>query len=261
VRSYDLTELEEMSALSRRTISDYISRGLLTGPSHRGRGARYSQRDLDALRVIPRLRTILKPEFPNLNSVRAFLDVLTIADLRHLVRLTNERVFEVEVRRIRILNRLKPFLPAVPPESISQAMHRLTPEQICGVDRGQIQIGSLLDIERMAGASEMPAYGTEFDVEADVGADVRDDSHRYTRNGNGNGSNGELAAAANGNGQADDNGSGDSRWERFGNSTVQVRIEKKALGNVQGKVQGKPSLSDAIQDFAQQIETLLKASG
>jgi DNA-binding transcriptional MerR regulator len=259
VRSYDLTELEEMSALSRRTISDYISRGLLIGPSHRGRGARYSQRDLDALRVIPRLRTVLKPEFPNLHAVRAFLEVLTIADLRHLVRLTNERVFEVEVRRIRILNRLKPFLPAIPPESISQAMHRLTPEQICGFDRGQIQIGSLLDIERMAGMSEMPAYGTEFDVEADVGADVREDSHLYMRNGNGNGNgaNGELAAAANGNGQANDNGSGDSRWERFGNSTVQVRIEKRALGNVRGK----PSLSDAIQDFAQQIETLLKASG
>jgi DNA-binding transcriptional MerR regulator len=238
-----------MSALSRRTISDYISRGLLTGPSHRGRGARYSQRDLDALRVIPRLRTVLKPEFPNLNSVRAFLDVLTIADLSHLVRLTNERVFEVEVRRIRILNRLKAFLPAIPPETISQAMHRLTPEQICGVDRGQIQIGSLLDIERMAGMSEMRAY--DADVEAGFDdADVPDENYQYTSNGH------ATAAASNGNGRSNGNDGGDGRWERFGNSTVQVRIEKKALGNVQGK----PSLSDAIQNFAQQIETLLKAS-
>ena len=49
MRSYDLSELEAQSDLSRRTISDYVSRGLLSGPSHRGRGARYSQRDLDAL--------------------------------------------------------------------------------------------------------------------------------------------------------------------------------------------------------------------
>jgi len=135
VRSYDLTELEEMSALSRRTISDYVSRGLLSGPSHRGRGARYSQRDLDALRVIPRLRTVLKPEYPNLNSIREFLEDLTTSDLRHLVRVTNERVFEIETRRIRVLHRLKTFLPAVPPEAISEALGQLTPEQVCGVDR------------------------------------------------------------------------------------------------------------------------------
>ena len=163
MRSYDLTELEEMSALSRRTISDYISRGLLAGPSHRGRGARYSQRDLDALRVIPRLRTVLKPEFPNLNSVREFLDGLTSSDLRHLVRLTNERMFEIEIRRIRILHRLKTFLPAVPPETISASVAKLTPEQISGVDRGQIQVGTLLDIESMSGARVAINGGLEPD--------------------------------------------------------------------------------------------------
>ena len=115
MRSYDLSELEEMSALSRRTISDYVSRGLLAGPSHRGRGARYSQRDLDALRVIPRLRTIMKLEFPSLISVRNFLTEVTASELRRLVRLTNERAFEVEVRRIRLCKQLKTFLPAVSP--------------------------------------------------------------------------------------------------------------------------------------------------
>ena len=242
MRSYDLAELEEMSALSRRTISDYISRGLLTGPSHRGRGARYSQRDLDALRVIPRLRTVLKPEFPNLNSVRAFLEVLTIADLRHLVRVTNERVFEIEIRRIRILNRLKPFMPAVPPENISRSLHQLTPEQICGVDRGQIQIGSLLDIEQMSGMGDRYAHS----------GPIQNDSHRYPPDGSSPIP--ELAVVGNGNGNG--NGDGDGRWERFGNSTVEVRIEKRAFGNVEAK----PSLSDTIHDFADQIETLLKAS-
>ena len=224
MRSYDLTELEEMSALSRRTISDYISRGLLAGPSHRGRGARYSQRDLDALRVIPRLRTVLKPEFPNLNSVREFLDGLTSADLRHLVRVTNERQFEIEVRRIRILNRLRTFLPAVPPESIAAALANLTPEQVCGVDRGHIQVGSLIDIDRLSSRRE-PAARPSFDQRSAIP---------------------DPAPA-----------SGDARWERFGNSTVQVRIEKEALG----KVKEGPSLSQTIRDFAEQIESLLKASG
>jgi len=223
MRSYDLTELEEMSALSRRTISDYVSRGLLAGPSHRGRGARYSQRDLDALRIIPRLRTILKPEFPSLISVRDFVAELTASELRHLVRLSNERAFEIEVRRIRLCKQLKTFLPAVSPERLSAAMAELTPEQVCGVDRGQIQIGALLNVEALT--SENGING-------------------YTKNGNG--------AAADGNGAVN----GDSRYEKFGNSTVQVRIEKKALAN-----QTSPaSLSDTFRDFAQQIEVLLKTS-
>ena len=213
-----------MSALSRRTISDYVSRGLLSGPSHRGRGARYSQRDLDALRVIPRLRTVLKPEFPNLNSVREFLEYLTTSDLRHLSRLTNDRVFEIEVRRIRVLHRLKTFLPAVPPEAITDSLSTLTPEQVCGVDKGQIQIGSLIDIEGLSSG-----HGHD-----DTPAGER-------RNGARNGH------APN----------GDGRWHRFGNSTVQVHIEKEALGNVKAG----PSLSDTIRDFAEQIESLLKPSG
>ena len=224
MRSYDLTELEEMSALSRRTISDYVSRGLLSGPSHRGRGARYSQRDLDALRVIPRLRTVLKPEFPNLNSVREFLGGLASSDLRQLVRLTSERAFEIEVRRIRIQDRLKTFLPAAPPEALGAALATLTPEQVSGVDRGQIQIGSLIDIERLAGSGDEPARVL------------------YT----------ERAAGE----PRPTNGSGE-RWTRFGNSTVQVRIEKEALMNVKAG----PTLSDTIQDFAEQIESLLKPSG
>lgn len=219
MRSYDLTELEEMSALSRRTISDYVSRGLLAGPSHRGRGARYSQRDLDALRVIPRLRTILKPEFPSLTSVRDFLSELTASELRHLVRLTNERAFEIEVRRIRVQHRLKTFLPAVSPEMLSTALAKLTPEQICGVDRGHIQIGALLDVDALNGDAGLNGNGA-----------ARDDA---------------FAGAES-----------DDAYERFGNSTVQVRIERQALNGQREKV----SLSDTIQDFAEQIEMLLKTS-
>ena len=243
MRSYDLSELEELSALSRRTISDYVSRGLLAGPSHRGRGARYSQRDLDALRVIPRLRTVMKPEFPTLVSVRDFLRELTAAELRRLVRLTNERAFEVDVRRIRLSLRLKTFLPAVSPERISAVLSELTPEQICGVDRGQIQIGSLLNMEALA-SDERPGNG----------------NGHYSSGSNGNGHHGANGNGSNGNGSShavDIDEDADPRYERFGNSTVQVRIDKQALENQAANA----SLSDTMRDFAKQIESLLKASG
>lgn len=217
MRSYDLAELAELSGLSQRTISDYVSRGLLAGPSHRGRGARYSQRDRDALRVIPLLRTVLKAEFPNLNSVRQFLGDLSLADLRHLARLSNEHVFEVEVRRIRIRCQLKTFLPAVPPEKVTAALNILTPEQICGVDKGHYQIGSLLDVD------DLSKVWSEGNTGGEEGA--------------GNESNGS---------QAD--------WERFGTSTVQVRIEKRALGSDDKDTR----IPDTIRDFASQIERLLK---
>ena len=217
MRSYDLAELEALSGLSRRTISDYISRGLLTGPSHRGRGARYSQRDMDALRVIPVLRTVLKREFPNLAAVREFLGELSLSDLRQLARLTNERVFEIEVRRIRIRCQLKTFLPAVPPERVKEALSLLTPEQICGVDRGQYQIGSLLDVESLAIAADVSPLG----------------------NGNGN-----------------DHADGDDKWERLGTPTVQVQIEKRALGDDDADTR----IPDTIRDFARRIESLLKTA-
>jgi DNA-binding transcriptional MerR regulator len=219
MRSYDLAELEELSGLARRTISDYVSRGLLAGPSHRGRGARYPQRDLDALRVIPQLRMGLKSEFPNLNAVRQFLGDLSLSDLRHLARLTNEQHFEVAVRRIRIHSQLMTFLPAVPPEQVTAALNELTPEQICGVDRGQYQIGTLLDVDRLAANGEPRS---EFQP------------------------------------PPSDNGSSDSEteWRQFGTPTVQVHIEKAALGGGDGD----GAIPERIRDFAHQIEKLLKAS-
>lgn len=235
MRSYDLTELEELSALSRRTISDYVSRGLLAGPSHRGRGARYSQRDLDALRVIPRLRTVMKPEFPTLISVRDFMSDLSASELRRLVRLKNERAFEIEVRRIRLCHRLKTFLPAVSPERLSATMAKLTPEQICGVDRGQIQIGTLLDVESLTG---------------DQGANGYSNTH-----GSGHKNIDDIDDADFDEPDEPDEPD-ESKYEHFGNSVVQVRIDKQALGN-QAPTN---SLSDTMRDFAQQIETLLKAS-
>jgi DNA-binding transcriptional MerR regulator len=214
MRSYDLAELEELSGLSRRTISDYVSRGLLAGPSHRGRGARYSQTDLDALRVIPRLRTVLKSEFPNLQTVREFLADLSNSELHQLVRLSDEHLFEVEVSRIRIQGRLKTFFPTVPPEKLSAALRDLTPEQVCGIDRGQIQIGSLIDVEELTTNAHEPRRRT-------------------------------VAPVA---------GNGNSEWEQFGNSTVQLRIDKNALRDASAG----DGIPEAIRNFAEEIEGILK---
>jgi DNA-binding transcriptional MerR regulator len=238
MRSYALTELEERSALSRRTIGDYVSKGLLSGPSHRGRGARYPQRDLDALNVIPRLRTVLKAEFPNLGVVRSFLAAISTADLHHLSRIQNERVFEIEVRRLRLLRQLISFLPTVPPEQIKAVLMRLTPEQVCGIDRGNYQVSSLVDLAALADPTiEAQENGHE--------APASPDGHYANRNG---------SAHDNGNGP----GHADSDdWERFGTPTVEIRIEKKALDNrdTAGHIQG------AIRDFAEKLEHLLKAHG
>jgi DNA-binding transcriptional MerR regulator len=164
MRSYELAELEAQSALSRRTITDYVSRGLLSGPSHRGRGARYSQRDLDALQVIPLLRTVLKSEFPNLNGVREFLETVYPDELGRLAKMTDDQDFEMAVRRIRVHRALRAILPAVPPEQLKAVLNSLTPEQIRGVDRGHYQIGSLVDFESLSAAgnneSQWALFGT-----------------------------------------------------------------------------------------------------
>ena len=182
MRSYALTDLERLSDLSRRTISDYVSKGLLRGPSHRGRGARYSQRDLDALLVIPRIRTLLKEEFPHLSAIRAFLERLSPYELHQLARLTNEMAFEVEVRRLRVLNRLKNFSPGVAPERIRDALRALTPEQIRGVDRGHFQVGSMVDLDWIAGDADGYANGyASGHRHADGHDDETDASGRWHR--------------------------------------------------------------------------------
>ena len=81
IHMYTVNELEEISGFTRRTIGDYVAKGLLAGPSHRGRGARYSQADVSLLQVIPRLRTLMKKELPSLREVHEFLRHLSAHDV------------------------------------------------------------------------------------------------------------------------------------------------------------------------------------
>jgi len=143
---YTVNQLEEISGVTRRTIGDYISKGLLAGPSHRGRGARYSQSDADVLKVIPRLRTVMKKEFPSLREVHGFLAHLAPYELHSLAKKNNEAAFELEVRTLRVQNSLASILPQVAPEDLARALGELTPEQIRAVDTGRYQLGAVIDM-------------------------------------------------------------------------------------------------------------------
>ncbi|NND54254.1 MAG: MerR family transcriptional regulator [Gammaproteobacteria bacterium] len=163
IRSYTVSELEQMSGTTRRTISDYIAKGVLAGPSHRGRGARYPQKDLDVLTVLPRLRTLMKKEFPTLKEVSAFLSQLSVRDINKLANLPSEESFVAEMRRLRVRIALMSLLPYMAPERIDEELGRLTRGQIRGIDAGRTQIGAVLDIEALmqAEAHAVPAAAAE----------------------------------------------------------------------------------------------------
>lgn len=257
MRSYALTDLEAMSEVSRRTIADYISKGLLQGPSHRGRGARYSQRDLDALIVIPKVRTLLRQEFPSLNTIRDFLTRLSPSELHQLAALKNELAFEIEVRRLRVLNRLKNLSPTAAPERISDALQLLTPEQIRGVDRGHFQVGSLVDLDWMTNEPLRAANGYNGHQ-----------GHNGRNGRNGSGAvlaeesepayaNGHAEAQTNGHTNGNGQGSDHDRWASFGDGTVEIRIEKHALMDREAHAR----ISGAIKNFSTRLEEVLKAYG
>ena len=154
IHMYTVNELEEISGFTRRTIGDYIAKGLLAGPSHRGRGARYSQADADVLRVIPALRTLMKKEFPNLREVQEFLTHVSAHDIHSLAGKTTEGAFVLEVRTLRVRISLAAVLPQVPPERLNLTLKQLTPEQIRGVDTGRYQLGAVIDMAELLGELE-----------------------------------------------------------------------------------------------------------
>ncbi len=149
IRSYTVDELERMSGITKRTISDYIAKGLLAGPSHRGRGARYPQADADALRVVPRIRTLMKKEFPTVDSVASFLREISRQELRTLACQPSEKELVLEVRRIRVGLLLKTMLPKLTPERLTAVVDSLSPDQVRGIDKGQYQLGAILDLAEL----------------------------------------------------------------------------------------------------------------
>jgi len=169
IRTYTVQDLESISGLTRRTIGDYVAKGLLAGPSHRGRGARYSQTDVDVLQLIPRLRTLLKNEFPNLTALRAFLRQLSSYDLHSLASKTTEPTFVGAVRMLRVRNAVSALLPQVAPERIAEELRQLTPQQIRSIDAGRLQLGAVLDMQALFSDSDSHAqpYSNGYSVNAE----------------------------------------------------------------------------------------------
>jgi DNA-binding transcriptional MerR regulator len=172
IRTYTIDELEKLSGVSKRSISDYISKGLMRGPSHRGRGAVYSQRDLNTLLLIPRLRMLMHDAFASLKAVGVFLEELSIGDIRSLAARKTEEGLVLSVRRLRVRQSLMGLMPQISPEKFDQVLDQLTPEQISSVDAGRIQIGAVIDMGKLfayeqnisAGASEDSAIDTDNDA-------------------------------------------------------------------------------------------------
>jgi DNA-binding transcriptional MerR regulator len=266
MRTFALTDLEGHCAMSRRTISDYVAKGLLSGPSHRGRGARYPQRDLDALQVIPRLRTVMKGEYPNLDAVRNFMADLSPADLHRMARMSNERVFETEVRRLRIRNRVRTFLPTVPPERIDGVLDGLTPEQVRGVDRGQYQLGSILDMTALSNGPGNNGMANAQSASAQSGNGGRFPDSAYGFGFDGGGAQSAdapvsrvphlRAVPTRDSGAVEAIDDGNPQWARFKTSNVEIRIDRDALRAESGTA-GLPMM---IRDLAQKIEEFLKAT-
>lgn len=180
IRTYTVTEVESICGVSRRTISEYVAKGLLAGPSHRGRGARYPQSDVDVLHLLPKFRTLMKREFPNLNALAVFLRQLSIRDLRMLAAKNSESGFVLEVRRLRVRNSLASLAPHVAPERIEATLSSLTPGQIRAVDSGRYQIGAVLDISALLQEHHRPS-------DANAGNEYSHSGHNGLTNGHLNG--------------------------------------------------------------------------
>jgi hypothetical protein len=149
MQSYTVTEVEDICGISRRTISEYVAKGLLSGPSHRGRGARYPQSDIDVLKLLPKFRTLMKREFPNLNAVATFVRQISMHDLRMLAKKSSAASFVLAVKRLRIRNSLAALAPHVAPEHIENVLDGLSEGQIRAIDSGRYQIGAVLDISAL----------------------------------------------------------------------------------------------------------------
>jgi DNA-binding transcriptional MerR regulator len=170
IRTYTISELELMSGFTRRTISDYIAKGILAGPSHRGRGARYAQSDVDVLQLVPRIRTLMKKEFPDLKSISSFLRHLSNHDLSRMASRTNEKALVQEIRRLRVRLQLAALLPMVAPEKIDECLKELSPAQLSAIDNGRYPIGSMLNVADLVKKHQPPMNDDDTAREAVLSA-------------------------------------------------------------------------------------------
>ena len=86
---YTLEDLEKISGMSIRTLRFYIQEGLLPGPDTRGKFARYSQKHLDSIRFIHRLKELHIP----LQQIRHLLNTMSSEDIERIIQSKSESNF------------------------------------------------------------------------------------------------------------------------------------------------------------------------
>ena len=222
MRHYKLKELAARSGISARTIGDYVAKGLLSGPSHRGRGAVYPRCDLDALRVIPKLRTLMPAVFSNLPVIAQFLAVRSSAELHGLVNLTDESEFLSAVHRIRLSVQLQAMLPAVAPERITACLATLTSAQLLAMDRGELLVGAVVDLAALSEMQEPRADTQEAIAGTKIAGTGRQPPHDAQLTGAG----------------------------------VEIQIEESAFG----RANNKSEIVAAVRAFADQLERLIQGA-
>jgi DNA-binding transcriptional MerR regulator len=255
IHMYTVDELEEISGFTRRTIGDYVAKGLLAGPSHRGRGARYSQADVNLLRVIPRLRTLMKKELPSLREVHEFLRHLSAHDVHSLERKTSEGAFELEVRTLRVGISLAAVLPQVPPEQLSLALKQLTPEQIRGVDTGRYQLGAVIDMAELLSKIEPDASFSNKEKPANGNGNSSRSANWLAGSSYNEGN--EFAAEGEGMAALE---SITQRLEKMANDTEMDSVRNESIQDLemkQGNLTGGADITvDRLSDIAERVERL-----
>jgi DNA-binding transcriptional MerR regulator len=78
--SFKLDELAEQAGVSARTVRYYVQRGLLPGPTFRGKDSSYGREHLVRLKAIKRLQEQYLP----LDAIQEALDQRTLAQLEQL---------------------------------------------------------------------------------------------------------------------------------------------------------------------------------
>ena len=180
MQSYSINELVAESGATRRHISALVSAGLLAGSSNRGRGAHYGESDLNRLKVIPRLRTLLRPEFGSLARLKLFLDILSESDVARLADCVDSSDFDLEARRLKIKALLIPVLPHLQPEAVDKVLLALSPEQIRAVDTGSMLVGAIPSVRALLISNQVNAAGALMEQAAPAQGG---DADHYTPNG------------------------------------------------------------------------------
>lgn len=83
---FTLEELVRRSGLSLRTVRFYMQEGLLPGPDSRGKNARYTQKHLDRLELIQRLKNLYLP----LQQIYHIVNNMTEEEIELLLKSQNQ---------------------------------------------------------------------------------------------------------------------------------------------------------------------------